>query len=193
MWKTASTCSTRRHPVAKFDDERVGILLACTGAIKGRHLGCGNARLQADGAARGAGAAGNCWPVWRRDAGGKRFPGYDLLQQAGRRRGFLLRGGEIDTERMAPSCSTSFGAGCWGGSRLSAPNETTVSFSGGRTARRGCVHCREKRVQRTHFSPLFYDNSDVASRHLNYLLYRRCGVGSFHYPFQRGRCDDVGI
>ena len=30
-----------------------------------------------------------------------RFPRYELLQQAGRRRGFLLRGGEIDTERMA--------------------------------------------------------------------------------------------
>ena len=29
------------------------------------------------------------------------FLGYELLQQAGRRRGFLLRGGEIDTERMA--------------------------------------------------------------------------------------------
>ena len=31
------------------------------------------------------------------------FLGYELLQQAGRRRGFLLRGGEIDTERMALS------------------------------------------------------------------------------------------
>ena len=28
-------------------------------------------------------------------------PGYELLEAAGRKRGFLLRGGEIDTERMA--------------------------------------------------------------------------------------------
>ena len=28
-------------------------------------------------------------------------PGYELLEAAGRKRGFLLRGGEIDIERMA--------------------------------------------------------------------------------------------
>ena len=40
--------------------------------------------------------------------------GYDLLQQAGRRRGFLLRGGEIDTERMARILLDEFRGGVLG-------------------------------------------------------------------------------
>ena len=42
------------------------------------------------------------------------FLGYDLLQQAGRRRGFLLRGGEIDTERMARILLDEFRGGVLG-------------------------------------------------------------------------------
>ena len=42
------------------------------------------------------------------------FLGYDLLQQAGRRRGFLLRGGEIDTERMAHILLDEFRGGVLG-------------------------------------------------------------------------------
>ena len=42
------------------------------------------------------------------------FLGYDLLQQAGRRRGFLQRGGEIDTERMAHILLDEFRGGVLG-------------------------------------------------------------------------------
>ena len=42
------------------------------------------------------------------------FLGYELLQQAGKRRGFLLRGGEIDTERMARILLDEFRGGVLG-------------------------------------------------------------------------------
>ncbi len=100
----------------------VGILLACTGAIKDDYSGCGDARLQADGAARWAGAAGHASTATaRHPAGGCDFLGYDLLQQAGRRRGFLLRGGEIDTERMARILLDEFRGGVLGRITLEKP------------------------------------------------------------------------
>ena len=83
----------------KFDDPEVGMLLAYTGAVKDdildiESLACSLMSL-----------------LWARypDALRERYkidcapgaPGYELLEAAGRKRGFLLRGGEIDTERMA--------------------------------------------------------------------------------------------
>ena len=96
------TCSTPRHLWPKFDDERVGILLACTGAIKDdildvETLGCKLMELLAEQAPQTIiDRYSIAIPEEECD-----FLGYELLQQAGRRRGFLLRGGEIDTERMA--------------------------------------------------------------------------------------------
>ena len=49
------------------------------------------------------------------------FLGYELLQQAGRRRGFLLRGGEIDTERMARILLDEFRGGVLGRITLEKP------------------------------------------------------------------------
>ena len=46
---------------------------------------------------------------------------YELLQQAGRRRGFLLRGGEIDTERMARILLDEFRGGVLGRITLEKP------------------------------------------------------------------------
>lgn len=43
------------------------------------------------------------------------------LQQAGRRRGFLLRGGEIDTERMARILLDEFRGGVLGRITLEKP------------------------------------------------------------------------
>ena len=83
----------------KFDDEEVGRRLAYTGAVKDdildvETLACHLIAM-----------------LWRRypDALRTRYKlepeadatGYDLLTEAGRRRGFLLSRGEIDTERMA--------------------------------------------------------------------------------------------
>lgn len=83
----------------KFEDPQVGIRLAYTGAVKDdildvESLAC---HLMA--------------MLWDRypDALRTRYKieaapetdGYELLQLAGRKRGFLISGGEIDTERMA--------------------------------------------------------------------------------------------
>lgn len=83
----------------KFDDPQVGLHLAFTGAIKDDVLDTEElaARLME--------------LLWRRypDAVRSRYKvedpqaedGYALLCEAGRKRGFLISGGEIDTERMA--------------------------------------------------------------------------------------------
>ena len=83
----------------KFDDEEVGRRLAYTGAVKDdildvETLACHLIAL-----------------LWRRypEALRQRYkidlpedvPGWELLTEAGRKRGFLLSKGEIDTERMA--------------------------------------------------------------------------------------------
>lgn len=83
----------------KFEDPEVGIRLAYTGAVKDdildtETLACHLISM-----------------LWSRypDALRARYKieaeadtdGYDLLQLAGRKRGFLISGGEIDTERMA--------------------------------------------------------------------------------------------
>ena len=83
----------------KFEDPEVGMMLAYTGAVKDdvldvETLACHLAAM-----------------LWARypEAMRARYKldppedasGYDLLTEAGRRRGFLLARGEIDTERMA--------------------------------------------------------------------------------------------
>lgn len=83
----------------KFDDEEVGRRLAYTGAVKSdvldiETLACHLIKM-----------------LWKRypDALRQRYKidlpedaqGYELLTEAGRKRGFLLSRGEIDTERMA--------------------------------------------------------------------------------------------
>ena len=83
----------------KFEDPDVGMMLAYTGAVKDgildvEELACNLIRL-----------------LWERypAALNERYnipldanvPGYELLEMAGRKRGFLLARGEINTERMA--------------------------------------------------------------------------------------------
>lgn len=50
--------------------------------------------------------------------------GYELLQAAGKRRGFLLRGGEIDTERMSKVILDEYRAGKLGRLSFEIPEET---------------------------------------------------------------------
>lgn len=83
----------------KFDDEEVGRRLAYTGAIKADILDLETL------------ACHLIFMLWQRYPealrqrykieGGENATGYDLLLEAGRKRGFLLARGEIDTERMA--------------------------------------------------------------------------------------------
>ena len=83
----------------KFEDKQVGIRLAFTGAIKDdvmdiEELACCLMEY-----------LGRRYPEVLREryrvAPEEGVMGYDLLTEAGRRRGFLMRGGEIDTERMS--------------------------------------------------------------------------------------------
>lgn len=83
----------------KFEDRQVGIRLAFTGAIKDdvmdiEELACCLMEY-----------LGRRYPEVLREryrvAPEEGAMGYDLLTEAGRRRGFLMRGGEIDTERMS--------------------------------------------------------------------------------------------
>ena len=83
----------------KFDDPQVGMMLAYTGAVKENVLDAEEL------------AAFLMELVWTRypDTVRQRYkvdmpadtPGYRLLEEAGRKRGFLLARGEIDTERIA--------------------------------------------------------------------------------------------
>lgn len=93
----------------KFDDPQVGIRLAFTGAIK-------------DDVVDLEDLASRLMDYLRRhypDALSERYKiapqevdsGYDLLKEAARKRGFLMRGGEVDTERMARILLDEFRAG----------------------------------------------------------------------------------
>lgn len=86
----------------KFEDPRVGLMLAATGAVKEdvidlEELAC---RLMQLLWTRYPEAIKERYGVEGVDENCD-FPGYELLMQAGRKRGFLLRGNEINTERMA--------------------------------------------------------------------------------------------
>ena len=91
----------------KFEDQSVGLNLAFTGAVKDdildiETLGC---HLMS--------YLGECYPDALKN--GYKLPsvpereeeendvayGYRLLEAAGKKRGFLISGGEVDTERMA--------------------------------------------------------------------------------------------
>jgi len=105
----------------RFEDPEVGVRLACTGAVRDEiidleELAC---RLMA--------YLGRHYPQallerYRIDTE-KADTGWDLLAEAGRKRGFVVRGGEIDTERMARILLDEFRAGKLGRFTLELPEE----------------------------------------------------------------------
>ena len=109
----------------KFDDPEVGIKLAYTGAVKDdvidiESLACHLMRRLF---------------VRYHDSVSKRYKldglpedtaGYELLEAAGRKRGFLLRGGEIDTERMARVLLDEYRSGKLGRITFEGPEEAEV-------------------------------------------------------------------
>ena len=91
----------------KFEDQSVGLNLAYTGAVKddildietlGCHLMCYLSEHYPD--ALKAGYKLPALPEREEDENDVAY-GYRLLEAAGRKRGFLISGGEVDTERMA--------------------------------------------------------------------------------------------
>lgn len=107
----------------KFDDERVGILLAVTGAVKDdildiETLACKLFEILAERAPQAIIDRYKLTIPEESD-----FLGYDLLQQAGKKRGFLISGGEIDTERMARILLDEFRGGVLGRITLETPED----------------------------------------------------------------------
>lgn len=105
----------------KFEDPNVGMMLAYTGAVKENvidteELACKLFEL-----------------LWRfyPDLVKERYkidvapdtPGYELLEAAGRKRGFLLARGEINTERMAKVLLDEYRAGKLGRLTLEEPED----------------------------------------------------------------------
>ncbi len=105
----------------KFEDPNVGLMLAYTGAVKEdvidlEELACRLIAL-----------------LWRRypQAVKERYgidmpadaPGYELLEAAGKKRGYLLSRGEINTERMAKVLVDEFRSGKLGRFTLEEPED----------------------------------------------------------------------
>ncbi|MBO5952617.1 MAG: ribosome biogenesis GTPase YlqF [Oscillospiraceae bacterium] len=106
----------------KFDDPNVGLMLAYTGAVKESVIDLEElaARLME--------------LLWKRypQAVKERYgidmqpdtPGYQLLEEAGRKRGYLLSRGEINTERMAKVLIDEFRSAKLGRFTLEEPEKT---------------------------------------------------------------------
>ena len=105
----------------KFEDPQVGFCLACTGAVRDEvmdleELAC---RLMAYLGRRYPQALLERYKLQAEE----KDTGYDLLVKAGRTRGFVVRGGEIDTERMARILLDEFRSGKLGRFTLELPEE----------------------------------------------------------------------
>ena len=115
----------------KLDDEQTGLHLAYTGAVKDEildteTLGC---HLMAFLAGRYPEALQTGYKLAalpERDGDNDIAFGYRLLECAGKRRGFLISGGEIDTERMAKILLDEFRGGKLGRFTLEEPPKDTV-------------------------------------------------------------------
>lgn len=105
----------------KFDDPEVGMMLAYTGAVKENiidteELACHLMEL-----------LHKFYPQvlldrYKLDMP-ENTPGYELLEEAGRKRGYLLARGEIHTERMAKVLLDEYRSGKLGHFTLEAPEE----------------------------------------------------------------------
>ena len=103
----------------KFEDQEVGRRLAYTGAVKDdimdvEELGCA---LMEELAARYPQALTDRYKLTPEPG----IPGWELLEAAGRKRGFLISGGEVDLSRMARVLLDEFRGGKLGRFTLEAP------------------------------------------------------------------------
>jgi len=103
----------------KFDDPAVGMRLACTGAVRDEIIDLEElaSHLMAFLGRRYPGALLDRYRV----VAEPEDSGFALLEKAGRKRGFLVRGGEVDTERMARILLDEFRGGKLGRFTLELP------------------------------------------------------------------------
>ena len=105
----------------KFEDPQVGIRLGFTGAIRDDVMDL------EDLASRLMEYLARHYPESIRERYKINFTGeemgYELLEMAGRKRGFLISGGEVNTERMARILLDEYRAGKLGRFTLEAPEE----------------------------------------------------------------------
>jgi ribosome biogenesis GTPase A len=113
----------------KFEDQSVGLNLAFTGAVKddildvetlGCHLMAYLGERYPD--ALTAGYKLSQLPAREAEENDVAY-GYRLLEAAGKKRGFLISGGEVDTERMAKILLDEFRAGKLGRFTLELPQD----------------------------------------------------------------------
>ena len=113
----------------KFEDQSVGLNLAFTGAVKDdildvETLGC---HLMAYLGERYPDALAGAYKlpgIPAREAEENDVAwGYRLLEAAGKKRGFLISGGEVDTERMAKILLDEFRGGKLGSFTLELPED----------------------------------------------------------------------
>jgi len=105
----------------KFEDPEVGLMLAYTGAVKEgvidmEELAC---RLMKLLHVRYPASLNERYGIVAEES----VPGYELLEMAGRKRGFLISGGEINTERMAKVLLDEYRSGKLGRFTLEIPEE----------------------------------------------------------------------
>jgi len=105
----------------KFEDPEVGMMLAYTGAVKDGILDIEEL------ACRLISLLHLRYPQALQDRYGIQAepgtPGYELLEMAGRKRGFLVSGGEVNTERMAKVLVDEYRSGKLGRFTLEEPEE----------------------------------------------------------------------
>ncbi len=112
----------------KFEDQSVGLNLAFTGAVKDEildveTLGCHLMAYLADRYPESLRAAYKLAELpTRQEEENDIAYGYGLLTAAGRKRGFLVSGGEVDTERMAKILLDEFRSGKLGRFTLELPD-----------------------------------------------------------------------
>ena len=138
----------------KFDDQSVGMNLAYTGAVKDdildvETLGCHLMAYLGEHYPDALKAAYKLSALPEREAEKNDIAyGYRLLEAAGKKRGFLISGGEVDTERMAKILLDEYRAGKLGRFTLEMPG---LSWK-----RRWTAHYAEKKcavVRRLTFPP----------------------------------------
>lgn len=105
----------------KFEDEKIGMHLAFTGAVKdevmdSEALACGLMELLRD---RYPNALTERYKV----AADSQLQGWELLEMAARKRGMLISGGEVDTERMSKVLLDEFRGGKLGRFTLELPED----------------------------------------------------------------------
>ena len=105
----------------KFEDETIGMHLAFTGAVKDEimdleTLACHLIEILGQRYPQALSARYKVEPA-------PGTPGWELLEQCGRKRGFLISGGEVDTERMSRVLLDEYRSGKLGNFTLETPED----------------------------------------------------------------------